>query len=113
MIHSSLPPQFGLSCMLMSQGSNGTITSQCDAVDELIRYAEGSRGKKLPPHPAYLEARRVLQKHAQELAGQPMLARADTPPTASAAAVSESPEQSVETDKPRRPLPPMEMAKTW
>lgn len=89
------------------------LTSQCDAVEELIRYAEGSKGKKLPPHPAYLEARRVLQKHAQELAGQPMLARAGTPPTASAATVSESPEQSVDTDKPHRPLPPMEMAKTW
>ena len=89
------------------------LTSQCDAVDELIRYAEGSRGKKLPPHPAYLEARRVLQKHAQDLAGQPMLARAGTLPTASATTVSESAEQPVDTNKPRRPLPPMEMAKTW
>lgn len=52
------------------------LTGQCDAVDELIRYAESSQDKKLPPHPAYLEARRVLQQHAEALTGQPMLAQA-------------------------------------
>ena len=69
-----------------------TLTRQCDAVDELIRYARRFQGKKLPPHPAYLEARRVLQKHARNSSrAAHMLARADTPPTTSAAAVSESP----------------------
>ena len=88
------------------------LTSQCDAVDELIRYAEGSKGKKLPPHPAYLEARRVLQKHAKELAGQPMLAQGGATHPAPAAVVAEA-QPVCATDKQRRPLPPMEMAKTW
>ena len=44
-------------------------------VEELIRYSESSEGKKLPPHPAYLEARRVLRQHAEVLAGQPMVTR--------------------------------------
>lgn len=82
------------------------LTAQCDAVEELIRYAEGSKDKKLPPHPAYLEARRVLQQHAQALAGQPVPA----PP----APHSEGPDPPPGvTTEPRRPLPPMQMAKTW
>ncbi len=91
------------------------LTTQCDAVAELIRFAEGSAGKKLPPHPAYLEARRVLQKHAQHLQEQPMVAQHAPPPAPSSA--EEPPAANtrpvVVTDKSRRPLPPMEMAKTW
>ena len=85
------------------------LTGHCDAVDELIRYAEGAQDKKLPPHPAYLEARRVLQKHAQVLFGQPMLAQAGTPASQDKAseALPEAPQE------PRRPLPRMQMAKTW
>jgi len=82
------------------------LTGQCDAVEELIRYAEGSKDKKLPPHPAYLEARRVLQQHAQALAGQPVPA-----PPAPHGEGSDYPPGV--TTEPRRPLPPMQMAKTW
>ncbi len=104
------------------------LTTQCDAVEELIRYAEGSKGKKLPPHPAYLEARRVLQQHAQGLEELPLVARVQTvsaPPapsetvSATTAAAAQEPPQPVPPgqtgapDKPRRPLPPMQMAKTW
>lgn len=35
------------------------LSTMCDAVEELIRYAEVNGGK-LPPHPAYLEVRRIL-----------------------------------------------------
>ena len=82
------------------------LSGQCDAVEELIRYAEGSKDKKLPPHPAYLEARRVLQQHAQALAGQPVPA-----PPAPHGEGSDYPPGV--TTEPRRPLPPMQMAKTW
>lgn len=90
------------------------LTGQCDAVDELIRYAEGSKGKKLPPHPAYLEARRVLQQHARALVGEPMVAKpaavstslatTDRPPSGQPPALEES---------SHRPLPPRRMAKSW
>jgi len=98
------------------------LSGQSDAVEELIRYAEGSRGKKLPPHPAYLEARRVLRQHAQELVDEPMVARASEPPSSPSSPsvkTTKKPEQPTapekpgKADKPRRPLPPMEMAKTW
>ena len=82
------------------------LSGQCDAVEELIRYAEGSKDKKLPPHPAYLEARRVLQKHAQALAGQPV------PGTPAPHGEASDPPPGV-THEPRRPLPSMQMAKTW
>ena len=98
------------------------LSGQSDAVEELIRYAEGSRGKKLPPHPAYLEARRVLRKHAEELVDEPMVACASetlsTPSSLSTKTTQElerstASEKPDKADKPRRPLPPMEMAKTW
>lgn len=89
------------------------LTRQCDAVEELIRYAEGSQDRKLPPHPSYLEARRV-QQHAQALTGQPMLAPSSQPalrtPTPQGEASNPPPSDPHE---PRRPLPPMQMAKTW
>jgi hypothetical protein len=99
------------------------LTSQCDAVEELIRYAEGSKGKKLPPHPAYLEARRVLQQHAEALAEQPMVSRARVPASTPPQSVEDSARKKkpvtvadahVATDgKATRRMPSMHMAKTW
>ncbi len=110
------------------------LSSQCDAVEELVRYAESSENKKLPPHPAYLEARRVLQMHAERLAGQSMVAhRRDTaaatqvetkvkpkpsgtapggeaPPVVAAATPTVRADSTV---KPTTALPPMRMARTW
>ena len=86
------------------------LTGQCDAVEELIRYAEGSQDKKLPPHPAYLEARRVLKQHAQALTAQPMLPSPDQP---APAVPTPQGEDSNPPREARRPLPPMQMAKTW
>ncbi|MDQ2733836.1 MAG: transposase [Pseudomonadota bacterium] len=68
------------------------LSSHCDAVEELIRYAESSADKKLPPHPAYLEARRVLQAHAEGLVGQSMVARAKQPALAPSIGPKRSPE---------------------
>ncbi len=86
------------------------LTGQCDAVEELIRYAEGSQDRKLPPHPAYLEARRVLKQHAQALTAQPMLPSPDQP---APAVPTPQGEASSPPREGRRPLPPMQMAKTW
>ena len=98
------------------------LCTQCDAVEELIRYAEGSQDKKLPPHPAYLEARRVLQRHAQALAEQSMVSRARSaqpePAPGDASAPSPAgPAPAVDAAAcgaaPKLTLPPMHMAKTW
>lgn len=110
------------------------LSSQCDAVEELVRYAESSENKKLQPHPAYLEARRVLQMHAERLAGQSMVAhQRDTAATtqvetkvkpkpsgtapgggAPRVAVAATPAARADnTAKPTTALPPMRMARTW
>jgi len=101
------------------------LSGNCDAVEELIRYAESSENQKLPSHPAYLEARRVLQLHAEKLTGQPMVASARS--LAAGDAASPAPKTSAgrtipgaapatETPPPaqaERKFPPMHMAKTW
>ncbi len=77
------------------------LSSRCDAVEELVRYAESSPGRKLPAHPAYLEARRVLSAHARELAADAMPAPPETrAPAAPAAAAGVT-------------LPPMRRAQQW
>lgn len=83
------------------------LSAHCDAIEELIRYAEGAQGKKLPPHPAYLEARRVLKQHAEALAAPAQTDPVEAPATPTADGQT-PPEQ-----KPRRVLPPMQMAKIW
>ncbi len=81
------------------------LSTQCDAVEELIRYAESSEGKKLAPHPAYLEARRVLQQYAEQLAGEPMVARVKDQMQQGAPG-SPPPEQTARTPNPAPPAPP-------
>lgn len=90
------------------------ISNDCDPIEELIRYAESSIDKKLPVHPAYLEARRVLTQFAQTLTGQPMVVSANgrndpqpKPPAADVPA-TQSPEKYTATT-----LPPPRMAKQW
>ncbi|WP_176732870.1 hypothetical protein [Paraburkholderia nodosa] len=85
------------------------LSGNSDAVEALIRYAEASPQGKLPVHPAYLEARRILQQHAEALAGQSMVsihARHDDvrPVNAQDAAVPAAPVS---------PLPPMRKAQQW
>ena len=64
------------------------LSARCDAVEELVRYAEANDGK-LPAHPAYLEVRRILTAQAQAQAGATPLPVADTH-------ASEAPEPSLE-----------------
>jgi hypothetical protein len=80
-----------------------------DAVEALIRYAEASPDGKLPVHPAYLEARRILQQHAEKLAGH-----------SSVDLVSNAEWQAAEPETPAvnsahssSLLPPMRRAQQW
>lgn len=96
------------------------LSENCDAVEALIRYAESSPGHKLPVHPAYLEARRILQAHAESITGQSTVrfAKATIPASQSATAcanddinIASSPtEGSLGND---RLMPPMRKAQQW
>ena len=93
------------------------LTSNCDAVEELVRFCEASADRKLPAHPAYLEARRVLQLHAERLkldprvpaTGPALPAASPVEPAPGAEATGTEPPAA----QPARKLPPMHMAKTW
>ncbi len=91
------------------------ISSNCDAVEELIRYAELAADKKLPAHPAYLEARRVITRQAENIVGQSMVTRtkdmsaADSHVTEPLA--TDVPPESIKQSKLQ--LPPRRMAKQW
>ena len=93
------------------------LSSNCDAVEELVRYAESCTDKKLPPHPAYLQARRVLQSHAESLAGQSMVALAKTAAAPTAATPdpggSDPTAPAPEPPEPVIVLPPLRMAQQW
>ncbi len=88
------------------------LSNSCDAVEELVRYAESSPDKKLPTHPAYLEARRVLQSHAESLAGQSMVGLAKETAVSATTAPADTTEQS-EQPEPAIILPPLRMAQQW
>lgn len=91
------------------------ISKNCDAIEELIKYAELSADKKLPAHPAYLEARRVITRHAENLTGQLMVTKVKAidatdnqekvPPATSA------PQKS--NNQPAPSLPPRRKAQQW
>jgi len=84
------------------------LSSGCDAVEALLQYAEGSPGRRLPPHPAYLEARRILQQYAELVAGESMvtLARQALPSEVAADPTPAGPASPL-------CLPPMRKAQLW
>lgn len=49
------------------------LASHTDPVEQLAEYAESQIDKKLPPHPGYLESRRILREFAETLTGQSMV----------------------------------------
>ncbi len=49
------------------------IASGSDAVEAFLGFCEQQRNHKLPVHPAYLEARRILVQEAELVVGKPML----------------------------------------
>ncbi|WP_236674454.1 transposase [Paraburkholderia hospita] len=85
------------------------LATSGDAVEALIRYAEAAPSGKLPAHPAYLEARRILQKHAEQVAGQSMVSISRIGSTsADQHAKPAQRDRGIETA-----LPPMRRAQQW
>ncbi|WP_024906199.1 integrase core domain-containing protein, partial [Robbsia andropogonis] len=88
------------------------IANHGDAVETLIRHAEGSPKGKLPVHPAYLEARRILQQQAQKYDDQTTMNtvsdEADVQPSLSAQSQKKAPAAKNSTK-----LPPMRRAQQW
>lgn len=82
------------------------LSDSSDAVEALIKYAESSPHGKLPVHPAYLEARRILQQHAESLVGQSMISHARHCNDDN----SHSPEASQDRGSG---LPPLRRAQQW
>ncbi len=100
------------------------LTSNRDPVDALIEYAEQHANKKLPVHPAYLQARQVMRTSAQALKDmqEPNFSVPDIPePTAvevnpNKREKSETKRSNSSEPKPlaqEAPLPKMRIAKTW
>lgn len=98
------------------------LSSQCDAVEELIRFSESTADKKLPAHPAYLEARRIIERYAQTLMEQTVTRRdiaqaqaveAPVDEPAQASSVRPPPPSDKPPGKPAGQLPRMQRAKTW
>lgn len=50
-----------------------SIASGADAVEAFLDFSEQQKGRKLPVHPAYLEARHILVQEAELKTGQSML----------------------------------------
>jgi hypothetical protein len=100
------------------------LTSNRDPVDALIEYAEQHANKKLPVHPAYLQARQVMKTSAQALVDmqEPNFSVPDTPELAankvnpSKKEKSEAKRSNSSETKPLAQgaqLPKMRIAKTW
>jgi len=84
------------------------LATNGDAVEALIRYAEAAPSGKLPAHPAYLEARRILQKHAEQVAGQSMVSLSRIGSTAAVDSTPAQPDRETGAA-----LPPMRRAQQW
>ncbi len=108
------------------------LTGNRDPVQALIEYAEIHANKKLPVHPAYLQARRIMMTSTQaldemkepnfslpdvtgEINGQ---AKSEEPTKVSGASSKRKgspppPEPKPKSASQSAPLPKMRMAKTW
>lgn len=88
------------------------VASMGDAVETFLEYVENQPDKKLPIHPAYLEARRVLVAGAEKEVGQSMIDHASE--TANKTKKVKSPNDVSASSKndglPKSPLPARRMA---
>lgn len=89
------------------------LSTQCDAVEELIRHAEANDGK-LPPHPAYLEARRILSapNNGTEIQQHTLQAREELLPLVRNEQEKSKTPATAQEKRPQRP-PNWPKAKTW
>ncbi len=98
------------------------LSSGPDAIENFINYVESQPSKKLPVHPAYLEARQILIAAAEQFVGTSMLdaAKARAAEEDKKATVASSPQGSAplssaqrsQAGRSRPKLPPRRMAST-
>jgi hypothetical protein len=93
------------------------LSTRCDAVEELVRYAEANHGK-LPAHPAYLEVRRIFAAQAGAPVAPRTVAEADTskapePDVERAPGVAEPIATAVNGQERKRVPRNLPKAKTW
>lgn len=96
------------------------LSTQCDAVEELVRFAEG-QGGKLPAHPAYLNVRRILtaQSRSDPQAASESGLKADSDTATPDEPPNKSDPKTVEVDPTVNGEPPVRVrrnlpkAKTW
>jgi len=97
------------------------IASGADAVETFLDFVESQADKKLPVHPAYLEARRILVQQAELAIGKPLLESALENAQESAAEASKTEHSQGEpatgpdrresgSQNPARALPPRRKA---
>lgn len=93
-------------CVALARKRLIYLASHTDPIEQLISYAESEPNKKLPPHPAYLEARRILAQYAEEMEGRSMAEIAKARLVEQHAATSASDPQVVPPESPEPQLPP-------
>ena len=103
----------GAICQARLQGRI-SLSSDCDAIEVFIQFAESQDRGKLPIHPAYLEARRILTLAAEQSIGASMLESAKARATAINTVSKENPKQTTDEHKrsslPTQQLPPRRVA---
>lgn len=60
-------------CLALARKRLIYLANNTDPIEQLAEYEESQEDKRLPPHPGYLESRRILREYAEELAGQSMV----------------------------------------
>jgi hypothetical protein len=92
------------------------LVNGADGVESFIKFIEAQTNRKLPIHPAYLEARRILIQEAEQTTGESMLAVAkaralDSPPEPKQDKTGDEKRQN-KPSSAKPPLPPMRQAAT-
>ncbi|GGI17039.1 hypothetical protein [Oxalicibacterium faecigallinarum] len=110
---NKLPHSIEVRNAVASYVSSGKIRASAghDAVELFIQFCEDQKNKKLPVHPAYMEARRILTEVAESITGRSMLELAKERQSAQSLArndlsgESSSPLERHAAGEKKRPLP--------
>lgn len=104
-------------CAAVRRGAFSFVEG-ADGIETFMHFVERQPDKKLPVHPAYLEARRILTAAAEDITGESMVSRAKQIENSESAATKKKEKKSEQvpdqrpsenTDKPRK-LPARRMA---
>lgn len=83
------------------------LSNNVDPVEQLVDCAEQAPDRKLATHPAYLQARHVLQMHAERLTGQSVTTLAQGRPAAPSIARSAKTGETPTSGQPTVDAPPV------